>query len=178
MSNKMKQGVAAIVAVVVAGFFFLPNFTKNNNALNTQTPVPTTQENTAAVSATNGLLVQDEVAGTGATAQAGDVVSVNYTGKLQNGTVFDSSVGKQPFQFILGKGQVIAGWEQGLVGMKVGGKRVLVIPSALAYGAQEMKDSTGKVVIPANATLMFEVELLKVTPAAQAAPTPEGQAAQ
>ena len=103
------------------------------------------------------LVVQDETIGTGPEAQAGSIVSVNYTGKLQNGTVFDSSVGRKPIQFTLGAGKVIAGWEQGIQGMKVGGKRLLIIPPQLAYGAQAVGP------IPANSTLVFEVELMGVT---------------
>ena len=102
------------------------------------------------------LVVQDEVVGTGAEATAGQVITVNYTGKLQNGTVFDSSVGKQPFTFTLGIGQVIKGWDQGVQGMKVGGKRLLIIPANLAYGQSDYGP------IPGNSTLIFEVELLKV----------------
>lgn len=102
------------------------------------------------------LVVQDEVIGTGAEATAGQVITVNYTGKLQNGTVFDSSVGREPFTFTLGIGQVIKGWDQGVQGMKVGGKRLLIIPANLAYGPNDYGP------IPGNSTLIFEVELLKV----------------
>ena len=123
-------------------------------------------------SAPGSLVVQDEQVGTGATASVGDTISVNYTGRLQDGTVFDTSIGRAPFQFTLGAGDVIPGWDQGLQGMKVGGKRLLIIPPALAYGAQ------GVGPIPGNATLIFEVELLKVTPAGSAAPAPEGPSAQ
>ena len=118
------------------------------------------------------MVVQDEAVGTGELAQPGDMVTVNYTGKFQSGTVFDSSVGRAPFQFTLGTGQVIPGWDQGLQGMKVGGKRLLIIPPALAYGAQ------GKGPIPPNATLIFEVYLVKVVhPGATVPPAPEGAAA-
>ena len=86
----------------------------------------------------------------------GDTVSVNYNGQLEDGTVFDTSVGRAPFSFTLGAGPVIAGWEQGIVGMQVGGKRLLVIPASLGYGA------AGYGPIPGNATLVFEVELLSV----------------
>ncbi len=109
------------------------------------------------------LQVTDEVVGTGATAAAGDSITVNYVGSLTNGTVFDASAnhGTTGFTFSLGTGQVIKGWDQGIVGMKEGGKRVLVIPASLAYGEQAVGD-----VIPANSTLVFEVELLKVQKAA------------
>jgi peptidylprolyl isomerase len=101
--------------------------------------------------------IEDTQAGTGAAAKEGDTLTVNYTGKLENGTVFDSSVGKQPFTFVLGAGQVIPGWDQGLVGLKVGGKRTLTIPPDLGYGAQGAGG-----VIPPNATLIFDVELVSI----------------
>lgn len=102
------------------------------------------------------LVAQDEVVGTGADAQAGDTITVNYTGKFQNGTVFDTSVGKQPFTFTLGAGQVIQGWDLGVAGMKVGGKRLLIVGPSLGYGSQDYGP------IPGNSTLVFEVELLKI----------------
>jgi len=92
----------------------------------------------------------------GAMAVSGATVAVNYTGTFVNGTVFDSSVGKDPFVLILGQHQVIAGWDEGLVGMRVGEKRKLVIPPNLAYGAK------GSGPVPPNATLIFEVDLLAV----------------
>jgi len=101
--------------------------------------------------------IDDTLVGTGATAADGMSVKVNYTGTLENGTVFDSSYGKQPFQFVLGQGQVIPGWDQGLQGMKVGGKRTLTIPSELGYGTQGAGAA-----IPPNSNLVFEVELLDV----------------
>jgi FKBP-type peptidyl-prolyl cis-trans isomerase FkpA len=98
------------------------------------------------------LVVKDLVVGTGDEAQVGDTVSVNYTGWLWHGKEFESS----SYQFTLGSGEVIKGWDQGIVGMRVGGKRNLTIPPDLAYG------DTGQGNIPPNATLVFEVELLAV----------------
>jgi FKBP-type peptidyl-prolyl cis-trans isomerase len=110
----------------------------------------------------NGLKYTDTKTGDGATASPGNKVSVHYTGWLYNngakGTKFDSSVDRgQPFQFTLGAHQVIAGWDEGVAGMKVGGKRTLIIPPELGYGA---RGAGG--VIPPNATLMFDVELVGV----------------
>lgn len=98
--------------------------------------------------------------GSGAEAAPGDLLEVNYVGTFPDGTEFDSSTkpGRRPFRFKLGKGTVIKGWEQGLLGMKVGEKRRLVIPPGLAYGAK------GRPGIPANSTLHFEVELLAINP--------------
>ena len=110
----------------------------------------------------NGLKYTDTTTGNGAAATPGNKVSVHYTGWLYNngakGAKFDSSVDRgQPFQFTLGAHQVIAGWDEGVAGMKVGGKRTLIIPPELGYGA---RGAGG--VIPPNATLMFDVELLGV----------------
>ena len=104
------------------------------------------------------LKIEDVVVGTGVEAQKGKQVSVHYTGWLTDGTKFDSSKDRgQPFQFALGRGQVIQGWDDGVAGMKVGGKRKLTIPPELGYGPAGAGG-----VIPPNATLVFEVELLGV----------------
>ncbi len=103
------------------------------------------------------LKIIDLREGTGPVAQTGDQLSMNYKGTLLNGKVFDQSYGRGPFDFPLGGGQVIQGWDKGIVGMKVGGKRKLVIPAEMAYGANSPSPD-----IPANSTLVFEVELLSV----------------
>jgi FKBP-type peptidyl-prolyl cis-trans isomerase FkpA len=106
----------------------------------------------------NGLQIEELQVGTGAEAKAGQRVDVHYTGWLTDGKKFDSSLDRgKPFSFQLGAGQVIKGWDQGVAGMKVGGKRKLTIPADLGYGA---RGAGG--VIPPNATLVFEVELLGV----------------
>jgi FKBP-type peptidyl-prolyl cis-trans isomerase len=116
------------------------------------------KEEPKVVTTKSGLKYQDLKEGTGATAKAGDMVEVHYTGWLKDGKKFDSSVDrKQPFSFKLGAGRVIKGWDEGVAGMKEGGKRKLIIPSELAYG----KDGSPPV-IPADAELTFEVELLKI----------------
>ena len=106
----------------------------------------------------NGLITEDLIIGVGTTAEKYSIVTVHYTGKLQDGTVFDSSqrIGQEPLRFTLGVGQVIEGWDQGVIGMKVGGQRKLIIPPELGYGSQD------KGVIPPNSALIFEVELLEV----------------
>ncbi len=107
---------------------------------------------------TKDLKIEDKLVGKGAEAVTGKKITVNYTGTLTDGTKFDSSLntGREPFTFNLGAGEVIQGWDKGFAGMKVGGKRTLTIPPELGYG----KQASGK--IPANSTLIFEVELLKV----------------
>ncbi len=107
----------------------------------------------------NGLVIEDVVVGDGTEAQDYNKVVVNYTGTLEDGSIFDSSLkpGRTPFTFTLGAGSVIKGWDLGVKGMKVGGKRKLTIPSDLGYG-----DNGAGNVIPPGATLIFEVELLEV----------------
>jgi peptidylprolyl isomerase len=105
----------------------------------------------------SGLRYIDTVEGTGASPKTGQMVTVHYTGTLENGTKFDSSVDRgQPYQFRIGTGRVIKGWDEGLMTMKVGGKRKLIVPPKLGYGAA----GSGK--IPPNSTLIFDVELLGV----------------
>lgn len=111
-----------------------------------------------ATTTASGLIYEDIVEGSGATASAGHSVVVHYTGWLTNGTKFDSSKDRnEPFEFRLGAGQVIRGWDEGVAGMKEGGQRKLTIPAQLGYGA---RGAGG--VIPPNAVLVFDVELIKV----------------
>jgi peptidylprolyl isomerase len=106
----------------------------------------------------NGLLYRDLVVGDGAVAQPGSIVSANYTGWLANGRQFDSSRDHgKPYEFQLGTGRVIAGWDEGIAGMRVGGRRQLVIPATLAYGSVGVGDA-----VPPGAVLVFDIELVQV----------------
>ncbi len=155
---KMWLIVIAIIIVVFGIMFFWKSAGNSNQNQETGDNLSNTID-TMSKTLPNGLQIIDEVVGTGAEALAGNAVAVNYIGTLANGTKFDSSYDRgQPFSFVLGVGQVIKGWDEGVLGMKVGGKRKLVIPPDLGYGAQ----AAGNGVIPPNSTLVFEVELLGV----------------
>tara|TARA_Y100001936_G_scaffold242858_1_gene280814 strand:- start:547 stop:945 length:399 start_codon:yes stop_codon:yes gene_type:complete len=106
----------------------------------------------------NGLVIEDIKIGDGQEVEKFNIVTVNYTGLLEDGTKFDSSLnpGRTPFRFTVGAGQVIKGWDEGLIGMKVGGKRKLTIPPDLGYGSRDNGP------IPANSTLIFEIDLLGI----------------
>jgi peptidylprolyl isomerase len=130
-----------------------------------QKPVttPSTPQDTKPVTTPSGLQYIDLVKGAGDSPRPGQTVSVHYTGRFTNGSVFDTSLkgpGAPPFSFPLGAGQVIKGWDEGVASMKIGGKRKLIVPGSLAYGPKGMQDRPGHYVIPPNSTLIFEVELL------------------
>ena len=138
----------AIILVILLIFYFLPKKEETSSV----------GQNQQLKIMENGLKIEDIKTGNGAEAKAGNTITAHYTGTLLDGTKFDSSLDRgQPFSFELGAGRVISGWDQGVLGMKVGGKRKLTIPPDLAYGANGFPP-----VIPANATLTFEVTLLKI----------------
>jgi FKBP-type peptidyl-prolyl cis-trans isomerase len=164
--------VTLAIAIGVAFLFFGPNVLRPFQAaqVTDQAMQATTTTTSSMTDSSNGiaetikqplptsLTFKDEVEGTGPAAKAGDTVTVNYIGALPDGTVFDASAKHgQAFSFKLGDHQVIQGWDIGVAGMKVGGKRILVIPPDMAYGSQGAGG-----VIPPNATLIFEVELVKI----------------
>jgi FKBP-type peptidyl-prolyl cis-trans isomerase FkpA len=158
LSNVATKVVIVIVSIaligLIVGAVMVLHGSESSSAKSSPSPSKAASSSPAA-----GLVITDETVGTGDVAVAGKTVTVNYTGTLADGTVFDSTTkeGGQPFSFALGGGQVIKGWDQGVVGMKVGGKRKLVIPPSLGYGAQGAGST-----IPPNATLTFEIDLLSV----------------
>lgn len=164
-------GYLALIGIVTIGIIYVLNYTSKSTPTNTDS----TQKEVVAESSpivenspssknknmekdVTELKIEDQVIGKGDEAVDGKTITVNYTGTLTDGTKFDSSLnpGRTPFEFTLGAGEVIQGWDKGFAGMKVGGKRKLIIPPSMGYGAQ----GTGP--IPGNATLIFEVELLGV----------------
>ncbi len=167
--------ILVVVSIGIGGIFFLSNQKPlSDSQLNLNiTPAPTSVIITPQASKDNqmqkldindfkasasGLRIKDEVIGTGQEVKSGDSVTVHYIGTLSDGTKFDSSYDRnQPFTTQIGVGQVIQGWDEGIVGMKIGGKRILIIPPNLGYGQQGAGSS-----IPPNATLIFQVELISV----------------
>jgi FKBP-type peptidyl-prolyl cis-trans isomerase len=147
----MKYGLLVLVMLLLAAFALAQT---KSNAPGSAGPTKVTGDGTKTSS---GLQYWDIKVGSGRMADKGNTVRVHYTGWLTNGKKFDSSVGGQPFGFRIGGGEVIKGWEEGVTGMKVGGKRQLRIPPGLAYGAQGYPGA-----IPPNATLVFDIELLRV----------------
>lgn len=160
--NVTHTGIAVGVALVLVGVFFIfPGFWPFGTSYNASSvsSADTSSNSYPSMQNSASLKISDDSVGSGAVAKTGDTITVQYVGSLTDGTVFDASRnhGDQGFTFTLGAGQVIQGWDQGIVGMKVGGKRSLVIPPELAYGSRSIGD-----IIPANSTLIFEVELVKV----------------
>jgi FKBP-type peptidyl-prolyl cis-trans isomerase len=169
---RLLAAVAALVALAACGY---PDPTANSGPVATEvnaqpSPVGPDDFNAGSdktpVKLPDGLKFVDLKIGDGAVVKSGDKLTVQYTGWLSTGSEFDSSrtSDRQPFQFTLGQQQVIPGWDEGIPGIKVGGRRKLIIPPALGYGSQGQAPS-----IPANATLVFIVEVLSDTPAP---PTP------
>lgn len=168
-------GYVVLVGVATSVIIYVLNYTNKNTVevLPTSSPKQVVAESTPKsdnmtldktenikkMTDVTELKIEDLKVGTGAEAIAGKKITVNYTGTLTDGTKFDSSLnpGRTPFEFNLGAGQVIEGWDKGFAGMKVGGKRRLTIPSSMGYGSQGAGG-----IIPPNATLIFEVELLGV----------------
>lgn len=152
-----------ITAILVAATIFLIGsivvdaYKQNQTAVNKNTNQTITTKKDVPMDVAE-LKIEDTVEGTGSAVKSGDTVVINYTGTLLDGTKFDSSYDRnQPFETQIGVGQVIEGWDKGVVGMKVGGKRKLTIPSSMGYGSR----GAGSV-IPPNAGLIFEVELMGI----------------
>ncbi len=148
--TKIILGIIVLIALGAGGYYIYKNYSP-------AAPVEeTAQQDT--------VQIQEVTAGTGAEATPGSIVSVLYIGRLEDGTVFDSSeaYGNEPLTFVLGAPGLIPGFQIGINGMKVGGERAIAVPASLAYGAEEVKDATGKVVVPANSNLIFNIGLVNV----------------
>lgn len=164
--NRKNANIAILLVIIIIaifvtlGFFGIGGFRLGQPAETSTQSILDEVQTTGTVA---DLRIEDMVEGSGDAVVAGDTLTVHYVGVLPDGTVFDSSVEKNtPFTFTIGAGTVIQGWERGLLGMKKGGQRLLVIPPSLGYGA------TGIGQIPPNATLIFQVELLEKTSAGSA----------
>ena len=152
-SNKKITYIIVLIAVILFGYIIYSVIQSNKNK---------NMENTNATTT-------NQVVGELRVAEAGDIIVINYSGKLANGTEFDSSYKRgQPFVFQVGVGQVIAGWDEGLIGAKRGDKKTLTITPDKGYGAEDVKGQDGKIVIPKNSTLIFDVEVVEVISKADA----------
>jgi FKBP-type peptidyl-prolyl cis-trans isomerase len=161
----MKYAVGAVVIILIAGgaYFFL--------MMPSAQEIPSTNTSTTdQAEPQDQVQGQDVTVGSGAEATPGSVVTIEYEGRFQDGTVFDSSASHgQPLVFQLGAQGIIPGFQIGVNGMREGGERVILIPPALGYGPTDIKDPEGKILIPANSSLIFSIKLIKVE-AAPAAP--------
>jgi FKBP-type peptidyl-prolyl cis-trans isomerase len=147
--------ILGVIILIGGGAFYYMNYYKADGAEQTETQTTDTPQ----------VAGQDAVVGTGATAGPGSEISVLYVGMLQDGTVFDSSANNnnEPLVFVLGTPGIIPGFQIGVNGMKEGGERRISIPPELGYGPEEVKDASGKVIIPANSTIVFDLKLVKVS---------------
>ena len=165
MSTKSTVIIIFIVLVATVGAYFIYRSMRSSSSApeSGQSSLPTDQ-----------VQGQDVKVGMGVEAKPGDTISVLYEGRFSDGTVFDSSAmhGNQPLTFVLGSPGLIPGFQIGVNGMKEGGERLLSIPPTLGYGSEDVKEADGKVIIPANSTLVFSIQLVKVVPA------PAGETAQ
>jgi FKBP-type peptidyl-prolyl cis-trans isomerase len=155
------SGKTIVISVVVIIIVVLGGWLIYSHMGSSAPSTPSTQ-----ATSTPQVQAQDVTVGTGTAATPGSLVSVLYVGKLSDGTTFDSSAahGNQPLSFTLGQQGLIAGFQIGVNGMKVGGERIMSIPPELGYGAQAVTDASGTVIIPANSTLLFDVKLVNVKP--------------
>lgn len=143
---------------IIAALLFINQQTQPKKIIAIPSPTPLSNTQTKEVMDVDQLIIEDIATGSGREVKLGDTVVMHYTGTLMDGTKFDSSVDRnEPFETQIGVGQVIEGWDQGIPGMKTGGKRKLTIPSSLGYGS---RGAGG--VIPPNAGLIFEVELIEI----------------
>lgn len=162
-----KEGIATAAGFLALAVFLPAFFSQHTTRVDTERAFQNSQvapeRSSVLEAAILDLDVNDIVEGEGPRASFGDAVYVHYIGQLENGVFFDNSTkNEQPLVVRLGAGQVITGWELGLDGMREGGTRRLTIPPELAYGEQEIRDADGAVIIPSDATLVFDVVLLKV----------------
>ena len=147
-----------VIAFLAIGFYYLAFGISSHQSISDNSSAGLSSGENKPNQNVQNMKIETLQEGAGEPAKAGDTVTVNYVGTLENGTKFDSSIDRgQPFEFTLGQNSVIQGWEQGVVGMKVGEKRRLTIPPGLAYGENGAGD-----IIPPNATLIFEIDMLGI----------------